>query len=156
MTVTRGRYYPDIPPKLDGETDDTYTDRLTGADGTNRRPYDHRRGRECAIGFHLTCRSDSCECPHHTDPGMDTIGFVEQAETFAGLYYLPLGTAARVMHVAHWAVVNDGVTAFTALKDRLAAEYETELGDWFVVDVVGILGLTENLDGVPKYSADGR
>lgn len=150
-TVVRGKYYPGMPPSLEGEDDAAYTDRLTGADGTDRRPYDHRRGRECAIGFHLTCRSDSCECPHHTDPGMDAIDLVDQSETLGGLYYLPLGTAARVMHAARWAVENDGVSAFTALKDRLAAEYETELGDWFVVDVVGILGLTEKLDGVPKY-----
>ena len=72
-TVVRGRYYPDMPPALDGETPEQYTDRLTGADGTDRRPYDHFRRRQCSIGYHDECsdnreQSGACECPHHTDP----------------------------------------------------------------------------------------
>lgn len=64
-----GRYYPDMPPMLPGETDEQYADRLTGADGTGRRPYDHRRFRHCAIGWHGECDDDGeeCGCPCHSD-----------------------------------------------------------------------------------------
>ncbi|HTY35375.1 hypothetical protein [Mycobacterium sp.] len=58
---------------LPGETPDAYTDRLTGADRTNRRPYDHRRNRQCSIGYHDECSDpvgETCECPcHMTPPG---------------------------------------------------------------------------------------
>ena len=63
------RWYPQMPPKLDGETAEAYTNRLTGADGTNRRPCNHRRGRQCSIGYHNECsdrtNSGQCECPCH-------------------------------------------------------------------------------------------
>lgn len=65
----KGRWYPEMPPYLsDDETDAQYTDRLTGADGTDRVPYDHRRRRQCAIGFHDECSDpagEECECPCH-------------------------------------------------------------------------------------------
>jgi hypothetical protein len=68
--VEKGRFYPDMPPMLPGETVYTYTDRLTGADRTDRRPYDHRRNRQCSIGWHGECTDPfgiDCECPcHHT------------------------------------------------------------------------------------------
>lgn len=71
--VVRAKWYPDMPPKLDGETDYQYTDRLTGADKTDRVPYDHSRRRQCSIGWHGEC-SDfdgaDCKCPHHTE-GLD-------------------------------------------------------------------------------------
>ncbi len=69
--ITTGRYYPDMPPMLDGETLDAYTDRLTGADGADRRPYDHPRRRQCSIGYHDECSDPEgyhCQCPCHTDP----------------------------------------------------------------------------------------
>ena len=49
-----------------------YTNRLTGADGTGRRPYDHVRFRQCSIGYHGECSQrgnplPECECPCH-DP----------------------------------------------------------------------------------------
>lgn len=70
MTAT-ARYYPDMPPALDGESDAEYTDRLTGADRTDRVPYDHRRNRQCSIGYHSECSdrggSGQCECPHHEE-----------------------------------------------------------------------------------------
>lgn len=68
----KGRYYPDMPPALPGETNDAYTDRMTGADGTGRVPYDHRRYRQCSIGYHDECsrnrRPGDCECPCHIEP----------------------------------------------------------------------------------------
>lgn len=69
--VDRGRYYPDMPPFLDGEGSDQYTNRLTGADRTDRRPYDHHRNRQCSIGWHDQCSDpdgDRCKCPCHTTP----------------------------------------------------------------------------------------
>ena len=76
-TVVKGRWYPEMPPMLDGETSAQYTDRLTGADKTDRRPYDHRRYRQCSIGWHDECSANGtddtgCECPHHTDPDYKT------------------------------------------------------------------------------------
>lgn len=62
------RYFPEMPPMLDGETAEQYTDRLTGADGTARVPYDHRRYRQCSLGYHDECSDpagDICECPCH-------------------------------------------------------------------------------------------
>lgn len=65
------RWYPLGPPALPGETDAAYTDRLTDADRTGRRPYDHRRNRQCSIGWHNECsdrdHSGQCECPHHDE-----------------------------------------------------------------------------------------
>jgi hypothetical protein len=71
--IERGRWYPEMPPALLDETDAQYTDRLTGADLTARRPYDHQRFRSCSIGYHGECsqrdsENPECECPCHTDP----------------------------------------------------------------------------------------
>jgi hypothetical protein len=66
-----------MPPALPGESDDAYTDRLTGADRTGRVPYDHRRNRQCSIGYHGECSerritdpsiTRNCECPCHAEP----------------------------------------------------------------------------------------
>lgn len=68
--VVRARYYPEMPPGLPGETDAQYTERLTGADRTERRPYDHCRNRQCSIGYHEECSDPAgeiCECPCHQE-----------------------------------------------------------------------------------------
>lgn len=70
--VATDRYYPEMPPALPGETNIQYTDRLSGADGTGRSPYDHRRFRQCSIGFHDECSDptgEQCECPCHDGGG---------------------------------------------------------------------------------------
>jgi hypothetical protein len=75
-TIERGRYYPEMPPMLEDETFDQYTDRLTGADGTHRRPYNHRRNRGCSIGFHEDCTDPAgvtCECPCHNETLLDQV-----------------------------------------------------------------------------------
>jgi hypothetical protein len=67
--VARARWYPEMPPMLPGETPSLYTDRLTGSDRTDRRPYDHRRNRQCSIGYHDECSDpagETCQCPCHT------------------------------------------------------------------------------------------
>jgi hypothetical protein len=71
LLPAKGRYYPEMPPALPGETDAQYTDRLTGADRTDRRPYDHPRYRQCSIGYHDECSQrhageGDCACPCHT------------------------------------------------------------------------------------------
>ena len=61
-------FYPDMPPALKGESNDAYTDRLTGADQKKNRPYNHRRNRQCSIGYHDECTDpagETCECPCH-------------------------------------------------------------------------------------------
>lgn len=70
-TVERARWYPEMPPMLPGEASEQYTDRLTGADGTGRRPYDHPRNRQCSIGYHGECSDPNgyrCKCPCHREP----------------------------------------------------------------------------------------
>jgi hypothetical protein len=71
VETVRGRWYPNMPPALPGETDDQYTNRLTGADRTGRVPYDHARNRQCSIGWHEECsdrdHSGRCGCPHHDE-----------------------------------------------------------------------------------------
>lgn len=67
--TTKAAWYPEMPPRRPDETTDQCTNRLTGADRTNRVPYDHRRGRQCSIGYHHECsdrdNTGSCECPCH-------------------------------------------------------------------------------------------
>jgi hypothetical protein len=66
--VERGRWYPNRPPAFPGESDDAYTNRLLGIGDTY--PYDHRRGRQCSIGWHEECSDPSgasCECPCHPE-----------------------------------------------------------------------------------------
>jgi hypothetical protein len=57
-----------MPPMLPGETPEQYTNRLTGADGTNRVPYQEKRFRQCSIGHHDECsdhEGKECQCPCH-------------------------------------------------------------------------------------------
>ena len=75
-------YYPKMPPMLPGENGDEYTDRLTGADKTRRVPYNHRRNRQCALGWHHECTDPvgiRCECPCH-----DHAQVVTRRRTFKG------------------------------------------------------------------------
>ena len=69
--VVKGSWYPMPAPVLAGEDDDAYTNRLTGADRTGRRPYDHSRNRQCSIGWHEECsdrdHSGACGCPCHEE-----------------------------------------------------------------------------------------
>lgn len=61
-------YSPPLPPAHAGENDDAYTDRLTGADRKNQRPYAEHRNRQCSIGYHGECtdpEGERCKCPCH-------------------------------------------------------------------------------------------
>lgn len=77
-TVDGGRFYPEMPPMLEGESLIAYTDRLTGADKTGRVPYGHRRFRQCSIGYHEECSDpdgSECECPCHPERKADAEAF---------------------------------------------------------------------------------
>lgn len=73
VVIERGRWYPEMPPALPGEDDDHYTDRLVGCYGPELRPYDHRRNRQCSIGWHEECSerhtagARRCQCPCHEE-----------------------------------------------------------------------------------------
>ena len=68
--VRKGVWYPSMPPILRDESLELYTNRLIGAYGPKRVPYNHKRNRQCSIGFHDEC-SDSeglrCQCPCHRE-----------------------------------------------------------------------------------------
>lgn len=90
----RARWWPEPPPQLPGESDDAYTDRLTGADRTGRVPYDHKRNRQCSIGWHGECsdpRGVSCQCPCHTAVGKLEKQAWELEESLAAAYGLVSG-----------------------------------------------------------------
>lgn len=59
-------FYPDPPPHLDGEDENAFRERLTGANN----PYDHARSRECALLDHQHCADplDACMCGCHFQP----------------------------------------------------------------------------------------
>jgi hypothetical protein len=142
----RGTWYPTPPPSLPGETDDAYTDRLTGADGTGREPYNHRRNRQCSIGYHTECSDPAgttCKCPHHADTGPDTEPahvVVDAADILAGLWYLPTTTAQWVMAGAYDIGVDlrPGEALAESLRRRIDTRYNTTISDGFLTDVVKI------------------
>lgn len=86
MTITLGTYYPEMPPREDGEGNADYTNRVLGC-GDSTAPYNHNRNRQCSIGYHAECSqrtsrpnlgglttlgaTGQCECPHHTDPRLE-------------------------------------------------------------------------------------
>lgn len=151
MPVTeRARWYPSPAPALageDGEDGDAYTDRLTGADGTGRRPYDHPRGRQCSIGWHLECSgwrgASSCECPCHADraPAGLPAGPADLpagAVVLARLYGLPPVTALRVMALALAASDPAGRVPREDLTRVLGQAYACPQSAGFVTDVVNV------------------
>lgn len=157
MTAVQvGRWYPDIAPALPDESDTAYTGRIAGTDGTGRVPYDHRRGRECSMAFHLTCSrwhggDSACECPCHSDPGVQGVEFVpnpEPARRLATLYHLPAHTAERVIHLAEQAVEN-GTSGLEDLRLVLGAAYYSIVGECFATDVAWLLDYDSRLDGCP-------
>jgi hypothetical protein len=159
--VERGRWYPAPPPALDGENVNAYTDRLTGAGRTGRSPYDHRRNRQCSIGWHSECTDpagETCQCPHHKDemPGGGTVAIPAQVSIAAvklgELYDLPEPTAARVMLIAADQFKRRRGLPAEVLRGgiayALASAYESRTTDGFLTDVVNLYRAA--LDGMLK------
>ena len=132
VTIERGRWFPQQPPQLDGESDDAYTGRLTGADGAGRIPYDHARNRQCSIGWHNECSDpagQTCQCPCHTAEGKLEARVWELEESVVALWAiasdrLPEGVTKR----PGWgkrilAVEGDTVTEITTRRPDLAEWY---------------------------------
>jgi len=70
FTVKRGRWYPEMPLPIPGETTSLYSERLIRND-EKYGPYDHYRFRQCSIGYHDECSNpsgSSCQCPCHAAP----------------------------------------------------------------------------------------
>lgn len=75
--IVKGLWYPRGAPTLPGETAEVWTQRMLGAEGEDRRPYDHRRNRQCSIGWHNECsdrqhlgvtnKAEGCGCPCHEE-----------------------------------------------------------------------------------------
>lgn len=166
-SVQRGRWYPGPAPTLPGETSGQYTNRLTGADKTGREPYDHKRFRQCSIGYHTecSCRADyplgaatGCECPCHTDTAPPnavlTMAETEAAKTLASLYDLPKVTGYRVI-VEALAAIEAGAASIAELRVPLEASYNTTLGDDILIDVADVLGFYERWKTSEIHSAVG-
>jgi hypothetical protein len=95
MTTERARWFPEKPPMLPGEGNDAYTNRLTGADGTDRVPYDHHRNRQCSISWHGECTDPAgktCKCPCHTETGKLELQVWELEESVVLLWAVGSGT----------------------------------------------------------------
>lgn len=174
--VERGAHYPDVPPMLPGESASEYTDRLTGADGTGRRPYDHERYRQCSIGYHNECSerretvvSGGCECPCHVDRNEGPqagVTMTDEAATLGRLYFLPSHTAKIVMATVRNMVLMRatlGATPddseeppdhmpFEKVKDLIAEArpHYSRPGDWFTVDVLKVGKLDKFVAGMPS------
>lgn len=61
------RKFPRLPPRKPGESNNAYTNRLTGADGKGGA-YKENRFRACCMGWHDDCidpYGEDCECPCH-------------------------------------------------------------------------------------------
>lgn len=161
--VERGIHYPDVPPVLPGEDAGQYTDRLTGADGTGRRPYDHDRNRQCSIGYHNECSerhemivSGGCQCPCHVDRNEGPqagITMTEAAARLGRLYFLPAQTAKIVMGAVRVAVEPPAQAPvdFEAVKDVIEGirPHYSRPGDLFTVDVLKIAELDALVRGIP-------
>lgn len=143
--IERGRHYPAPAPALEGESDAAYTDRITGADRTDRKPYDHARYRECSMGYHTTCSDPdgcSCGCPCHHDRPAKDVEVTQAAVALGGLYYLPEPSAQRIVGLAAAAVIaaRTGTrTTAEAVKNVLSNSYPGGITDWFVTDVMLVL-----------------
>jgi hypothetical protein len=141
--VERGRWYPAPAPALEGETDDTYTNRLLGSDGTDRCPYDHPRNRQCSIGYHMECSArigGGCGCPCHFDVGVPADADVnaEAASQIAALYDLPDTTGRRVMFETSKALRAGEANNAADLIVVLGRVYDSTITEGFAIDAFNI------------------
>lgn len=131
QTIEKGRWYPDMPPMLDGEDSNRYTNRLLGAYGDEMRPYDHHRNRQCSTGWHEECSDpagEQCKCPCHHDPTAIGLSPVylrqEKSSVLALASRLTTDKAIPEAVTANAAVLQKWMEAASSTddrKDRLAA-----------------------------------
>lgn len=139
----QAKWYPDPCPRFDNETDDAFTNRLSRHGSTN--PYNHKRFRECSLGYHLTCscnhgRNSGCECPHHNEKEYESTADISielAASTLADLYYLPITTAQQVILASIDSIVKSANEH--QLRVALCEEFQSPIGPWFVTDILTIL-----------------
>lgn len=133
-TIERARHWPKMPPRLPGEDGGAYTDRLTGADGTNRIPYDHRRNRQCSIGWHGECSERGpehdadrgCECPCHTPVGRLEMRVDELEELFICAWALVTGTRSGERGAGIRESIRPEAEALVKQRPQLAEWYLSE------------------------------
>lgn len=130
--VHRGRWYPEMPPALPGETDDQYTNRLTGADKTGRRPYDHPRNRQCSLGYHEECSDpagERCKCPCHQEAKL-MWDPARSAEPHVG-DQMDVVVPVRIDSISDsgvaWSILPDRMVYYRELdeRDRLVSSYDS-------------------------------
>ncbi len=130
MTTTeQARHFPKMPPMLPSEGPSAYTDRLTGADGTKRVPYDHPRNRQCSIGYHDECTDpagERCKCPCHTEAGKLEMRVDEMEELFIAAWSLAAG--------ARFGERGDGIRASIAPEVDALTARRPELAEWYLSD----------------------
>lgn len=140
-TAFRGPWYPDMPPKPDGLTDDEWAADLMDEGGTGRSPYDHRRAHRCAIGFHIECLRP-CECPCHFDPRITPYDVVDVSAVrqLRHMRHLPSRTARRVLAHAQRAAESGEVTTLDEMREVLEDVYNgSPIGDAFLLDVLSLI-----------------
>lgn len=128
------RYWPAPPPKLAGEDDDLYIARLTGQDGTNRVPYDHRRCGHCAIGLHDQLCYMPCQCPCRSEVGVLELQVYQLQESLVAAYSVAWGRTRA------WGDLNAQQRHATLMMQLQSEAWEIlkgrpELADWYLEPV---------------------
>lgn len=141
--VIQGSWYPDLPPRPDGMTDDEWVAVL--ADDA-RSPFDHARKLRCATGFHTGCiRSyygDSCGCPCHGEPVITPYDAVDVSAVhrLSHMRHVPIRTARRILAHAQRAAESGEATTKDEMQEVLEDVYGgSPIGDAFLLDVLSLL-----------------
>lgn len=143
MGPSVGQWYPVPPPARTGEGQVSYTERMLGRNG-HVSPFDHERNRQCALGFHNECSDKTgvtCRCPHHREPELP--GSPHPGATIlAELWYLPLGSADKIMALAsRLAKITPPDGLRKAVADELSSTYRSIVrrSDGMVEDIVKLI-----------------
>lgn len=140
-TKFRGPWYPDMPPKPDGLTENEWAADLMDPGGKVRSPFDHVRSLKCAIGFHTEC-AGTCACPHHTEPAITPYDAVDVSAVrrFSRMRHVPINTARRILAHAQRAAESGEATTLNEMREVLQDVYGgSPIGDSFMLDVLSLL-----------------
>jgi hypothetical protein len=138
--TTAGRWYPELPPRLDGEDTAAYAARLTSAPG----PFDHVRNPDCAAGRHDGCRpGQPCRCPHHADRAPDIVPTARPALTagareLAARCGLPEVTGLHLMALTREVACGGRRPPRDTLRTRISAAYGSPVSANFTDTVADI------------------